>query len=127
AAPAAAQRLGTRVAAAPDGIVRLSFAARPGVCGDGHNVIALECAGGKCGGGRGGRTITVDRGFDRDEVEYDCEPGPVLVSLTVRTGRLQSLRTYAGGRWVAPRGAATVTDLGTVASSDSVELLLVLA
>ena len=127
AGPAAAQRLGARVAAAPDGIVRLSFAARPGVCGDGHNVIALECAGGKCGWGRGGRTITVDRGFDRDEVEYDCEPGPVRVSLTVRTGRVQSLRTYVGGRWVAPRGDAAVTDLGTVASRDAVEFLLGLA
>ena len=64
------------VEAAPDGIVRLSFAARLGVCGDGHNVIALECAGGKCGWGRGGRTITVDRGFDRDEVEYEVSlPG----------------------------------------------------
>jgi len=127
AAPAAAQRLGARLAAAPDGIVRLSFAARPGVCGDGHSVIALECAGGTCGRGRGGRTITVDRGFDRDEVEYDCEPGPVRVSLTVRTGRVRSLRTYVGGRWVTPTSDAAVTDLGTVASRDVVDFLLGLA
>jgi len=127
AGPAAAQRLGARVAAAPDGIVRLSFAARPGVCGNGRNVIALECAGGKCGWGRGGRTITVDRAFDGDEVEYDCEPGPVRVSLTVRTGRVQSLRTYVGGRWVTPTGDAAVTDLGTVSSRDAVDFLLGLA
>src|SRR3989441_9906873 len=81
-------------------LFRSSFAARPGVCGDGHSVIAFECAGGKCGRGRWGRTITVDRGFDDDEVEYDCEPGPVRVSLRVRTGRVQSLRTYVAGRWV---------------------------
>ena len=129
AGPAAAQRLGARVAAAPDGTVRLSFAARPGVCGDGRHVIALDCADGTCGRGRGrGRhSITFDGDFDGDEVEYDCEPGPVRVSLTVRTGRVQSLRTYVGGRWVAPRGDAAVTDLGTVASRDAVEFLLGLA
>ena len=124
AGPAAAQRLGARVAAAPDGTVRLSFAARPGVCGNGRNVIALECAGGRCGRGRGGRTITFDGGFDGDEVEYDCEPGPVRISLRVRTGRVQSLRTYVGGRWVVPPRDAAVTDLGTVSARDAVDWLL---
>src|SRR5438876_974465 len=111
AGPAGAQRLAARVAAAPDGTVRLSFAARPGVCGDGQSVIAFECAGGKCGRGRWGRTITVDRGFDDDEVEYDCEPGPVRVSLRVRTGRVQSLRTYVAVRWVTLTRDSAVTDL----------------
>src|SRR5207244_677428 len=127
AGPAGAQRLAARVAAAPDGTVRLSFAARPGVCGDGQSVIAFECAGGKCGRGRWGRTITVDRGFDDDEVEYDCEPGPVRVSLRVRTGRVQSLRTYVAGRWVTPPRDAAVTDLGTVSARDAVDFLLGLA
>ena len=127
AGPAAAQRLGARVAAAPDGIVRLSFAARPGVCGDGRNVIALECVGGKCGRGGRGRTITFDGAFDGGEVEYDCEPGPVRISLTIRTGRVQSLRTYVGGRWVTPPRDAAVTDLGTVSSRDAADFLLGLA
>jgi len=129
AGPAAAQRLGARVAVAPDGVVRLSFAARPGVCGNGRNVIAFDCAGGRCGrwGSGGGRTITFDGDFDRDEVEYDCEPGPVRVSLTVRTGRVRSLRTYVGGRWVTPPRDAAVTDLGTVSSRDAVDFLLGLA
>jgi len=127
AGPAAAQRLAARVAAAPDGTVRVSFAARPGVCGDGHTVIALECTGGRCGRGRWGRTITVDRGFDDDEVEYDCEPGPVRVSLRVRAGRVQSLRTYVGGRWVVPPRDAAVTDLGTASARDAVDFLLGLA
>ena len=127
--PAAAQRLGARLAAAPDGAVRVSFAARPGVCGNGRNVIALDCAGGRCGrwGSGGGHTITFDGGFDRDEVEYDCEPGPVRVSLTVRSGRVRSLRTYVGGRWVTPPRDAAVTDLGTVSSRDAVDFLLGLA
>ena len=127
AGPAAAQRLGARVAAAPDGTVRLSFAARPGVCGDGRNVIALECVGGKCGRGGRGRTITFDGGFGGDEVEYDCEPGPVRISLTIRTGRVRSLRTYVGGRWVTPPRDAAVTDLGTASPQDAVDFLLGLA
>src|SRR5204862_418788 len=88
--------------------------------GDGHSVIAFECAGGKCGRGRWGRTITLDHGFDDDEVEYDCEPGPVRVSLTMRSGRVQSLRTYVGGRWVAPPRDAAVTDFGTTSARDPV-------
>src|SRR6266576_2765767 len=127
AGPAAAQRLGARVAAAPDGTVRLSFAARPGVCGDGHHVIALDCAGGRCGRRGWGHTITFDGGFDGDEVEYDCEPGPVRVSLTVRTGQVRSLRTYVGGHWVTPSRDAAVTDLGTVSPRDAVDFLLDLA
>src|SRR5207249_9662519 len=118
AGPAAAQRRGARLAAAPDGTIRLSFAARPGVCGDGHSVIAFECAGGKCGRGRWGRTITRDHGLGDDEVEYDCEPGPVRVSLTMRSGRVHSLRTYVGGRWVTPPRDATVTDFGTTSARD---------
>jgi hypothetical protein len=127
AGPAAAQRLGARIAATPDGTVRLSFAARPGVCGDGRHVIALDCAGGKCRRGRGEQTITLDGGFDSAEVEYDCEPGPVRVSLRVRAGRVQSLRTYVGGRWVTPPANAAVTDLGTVSPRDAVDFLLDLA
>ena len=122
--PAAAQRLSARVAAAPDGTVRLTFAARPGICGNGRNVIALECTGGRCGRQH---TIMFDGRYDRDEVEYDCEPGPVRVSLTVRDGRVQSLRTYVGGRWATPTGDAAVTDLGTVSSPDAVSFLLELA
>ncbi len=122
AAPAVAQRLPARVSAAPDGTVRMSFAARPAVCGNGRNIIAFDCSGGKCGR----HTIMFDGQFEGDEVEYDCEPGPVRVSLTVRKGAVQSLRTYVGGRW-AIRVGPGVTDLGTVSSRDATEFLLDLA
>jgi len=125
AGPAVAQGLGALIARAPDGTVRLSFAARPGVCGDGRGLIALECEGGRCR--RGGHTIMFDGRFDSDEVEYDCEPGPVRLSLTLRSGRVQSLRTYVGGRWVTPPRDAAVTDLGTVSARDAVDFLLGLA
>ncbi len=119
AGPAAAQRLATRIAAARDGTVRLSFAARPGVCGNGRNVIALDCAGGTCGRHR----MMFDESYEGDEVAYDCEPGSVRISLTVRSGRVQSLRTYVGGRWVTPPGPG-VTDLGIVSPLDATAFLL---
>jgi hypothetical protein len=117
------QGLGGRIAGAPDGAVRLSFAARPGVCGNGINSIALECRDGRCGN----RTITSGAMFDRDDVECDCQPGPVRVALTVRGGAVQSLRTYVGGRWATPAAGLVVSDLGVVAARDAVDFLLDLA
>ena len=122
AGPAVAQGLPARITAAPDGTVRMSFAARPVVCGNGRNVIALDCSGGRCGRNR----IMFDGWHEGDEVAYDCVPGPVRVSLTVRQGAVQALRSYVGGRWVTPPGAS-VTDLGTVSSRDATEFLLELA
>ena len=122
AAPAVGQRLATRVATAPDGTVRITFAARPAVCGNGRHVIALDCSGGRCGR----NTIMFDDWHEGDEVAHDCVPGPVRISLSVRQGVVQALRSYVGGRWVTPAGAG-VTDLGTVSSRDATEFLLELA
>ncbi len=122
AAPAVAQGIGARVAATPDGIVRLSFAARPGLCGNGRNIITHSCDGGRCGR----HTILFDGSSEDDEVEYDCEPGPVRVSLAVRDGEVRAVRTYVGGRWVTPV-VGTMTDLGTVSAHDATQFLLELA
>jgi hypothetical protein len=103
--------------------VRVSFAARAGVCGNGRNVIALECHGGTCGR----QTVWMDGRWAGDEVAYDCDAGPVRVSLTVRRGHVDALRTYVGGRWVTPLAAAAVTDLGTTSARDAVDFLLDLA
>lgn len=119
-----AQSLGARVAAAPNGTVRVSFAARAGVCGNGRNIIARECPTGRCGR----HTISFEENFADDEVEYDCEPGPVRVSLTVRAGMVESVRTYVGGHWGEPTAAGpAVTDLGTVATREAADFLLALA
>ena len=115
AAPAAAQRLADRIGAASDGVVRLSFAARAGVCDDGRH------------GSWGRQTVWNDGRFARDEVTYDCDPGPVRVSLTVRHGHVEALRTYVGGRWVTPPAAAAVTDLGPTSTRAAVDFLLDLA
>ena len=100
---ARAQNLAARVRQAGDGSVRFSFAAREGVCGNGHNGISTRS----------------DRSQD---VEWDCESGPVMVALTKVGGTVSSLRTYVGAKWKV--GGADVTQLGTVGTRDAVEYLL---
>lgn len=106
ALPAAAQSLASRVAAAADGTVRMSFAAHPGICGNGENMINR----------RQGRS---------SEWESDCEEGPARIALDVRDHRVVGMRTYVGGHWKAD--GAGVTDLGTVRAADAAGYLLSLA
>lgn len=95
-----AQSLEGRVAAVRDGKVRMSFAARPGVCGNGHS-------------------ISVSR--SNEDWESDCEPGPVRVVLTRRDGQVVDVDTYVGGRW---RAGSSATDLGTVPARAAAEYLV---
>ncbi len=107
-APLAAQSLAQRVQSAGDGTVRLSFAAREGVCS------------------RGPGSITIIDGDEADEEwESDCERSPVRVSLRMEDGRVAKSETYVGGRWRAGRGR--VTDLGLVPAQEAADLLLALA
>lgn len=103
---AGAQTLAQRVAALGDGSLRLQFAARAGVCGN------------------GGHSITIVDDDDRGEWESDCTPRPVRVSLRVHAGRVQEANTYVGGRWRNP-GAAT--DLGALPARQAASDLLALA
>lgn len=102
AAPAAsgrAQTLRQRIEGAPDGTVRLSFAARPSVCGNGRNISMSH------------------RGAARDGWESACDPGPVRVALDLRRGAVTAARTYVGGRWRPLEGR--VTDLGGVSAPEA--------
>lgn len=111
-APAArGQSISERVSEIRDGQVRMSFAARPGVCGNGRNSISFD----------GGR-ISYSRS---DDWEADCESGPVRVVLWVRDGRVTGIHTYVGGRWRA-LGEGDV-DLGTVPAPEAVDYLLEVA
>jgi hypothetical protein len=106
-AAAAAQSLAQRVEALGDGTLRLSFAARRGVCGSGgHNI-----------------TVMSDED-DESEWESDCRRGPVRVSLHVRGGRVVDANSYVGGRW-RPAAAGT-TDLGSLPAGRTAEELLAL-
>ena len=100
-----AQSLSERVALLRDGTLRLSFAAREGVCGNGGH----------------GFSITDDTG----EWMGDCDRGPVRVSLQVRGGRLTDAHTYVGGRWRPPAGR--VADLGLLSARATAGELLALA
>jgi hypothetical protein len=103
--PAAArgQSLAQRIAAVGDGTVRLSFAARPGVCGDRRNNISTD---------------------HNDEWEQDCEPSPVRVAVRVQNRRVTGIRPYVGGRW---RASSSATDLGTVSAVDAAAYFIGLA
>jgi hypothetical protein len=110
-----------RVAAAPDGEVRFSFATRAGVCGNGRNVISFECDDGTCGRHR----ISSGNYYD-DDAGCPCEPGPARVALQRRGGQISRVRTYVGGTWRAA-GDARVTDLGVVPAAAAARYLLDLA
>ena len=104
-----AQSLAQRVRGAGDGTVRVSFAARPGVCSSGPGSITI-----------------VDSHDDGDsEWESDCKSGPVRVSLRMRGGRVAESETYVGGSWKS--GSDKVTDLGMVPAREAADLMLVLA
>jgi hypothetical protein len=103
-AAAGAQTLAQRIAAVESGAVRLSFAARPGVCGDGlHNLRVAD---------------------GNDEWEEDCEPQPVRVALEVHNRRVTKVRSYVGGRW---RSGVSATDLGTIRPQDAAAFFISLA
>ena len=103
-APAAAQTLEQQVAAVRDGEVRMSFAAREGVCGNGRNIYTSRSS---------------------EHWEPACEAGPVHVVLGFRAGALVDVDTYVGGRWRTVTGS--VVDLGTVSAPRAARLLLALA
>ncbi|KPK56881.1 MAG: hypothetical protein AMS21_12245 [Gemmatimonas sp. SG8_38_2] len=110
---ASSQSIDDRVAEVDEGEVRMSFAAKPGVCGDGEGTISTD-------DGRGWRVRRGD-----DDWEQTCEHGPVRVVLTVRDNEVTRVRTYVAGSWRSP-SRATV-DLGTVSAPQASDYLLTLA
>jgi hypothetical protein len=116
--PASAQTVAQRVARASDGVVHLTYAARPGVCGNGAGNISFDCADGPCGSRR------TRSSSDWQDDACPCDSGPVRLSLQVAGGRVTRLRVYVGGQWRPGTGA---TDLGVVPAADAVRFLLGLA
>lgn len=110
-----------RVARAPDGTVRFSYAARPGVYGNGRNIISWDCQGRNC------RSQQIEGNLsdmDRDDWASACDSGPVRVALTVRGGAVTDLKAYVGGEW---RAGAAGTDLGMVGAREATSYLLKVA
>jgi hypothetical protein len=112
------QPLERRISSAPDGSVRFSFAAKPGVYGNGRNMISWDCDKGNCHN-------QVDGNWnDHDDWDAPCDSGPVRVALTKRGATITELRVYVGGEW---RPNTTATDLGMVSTKDAATYLLALA
>lgn len=106
ACSARGQSISERVSRAPDGVVRLQFAPRPGTCGDGKSLIGYKKA------------------FFAESVQSfgdwkapGCVPGPMRVALTVDDGQVMRVQAFVGGKWDETRGR--VTDLGTVPSNEA--------
>lgn len=101
------QTLAQRAASIGEGRLRFSFAARPEVCSGGQGITIM------------------DHEDDGDEWEGSCAPGPVLVSLQVRNGRVAGAETHVGGRW--RRQEPGTTDLGAIPARQAAADLLALA
>ena len=106
----------SRINAVKTGRVRLTFAARDGVCGDVMSWFRTR------NGSYTGEFNGNMSGF-RD-VEPTCERGPVRLVIARASGETTDLRTYVGGRWKADTG---VTDLGNVSAPAAGAWLLQLA
>jgi PBS lyase HEAT-like repeat-containing protein len=104
-----AQSVAQRVDAVREGIVRLSYAARPGVCGNDDGGVSITGRHGDGGQYWGARV---------------CETGPVRVAIGRSEGRTISVRKYVGGRWSS---SSDVTDLGIVDATDAARYLLSVA
>lgn len=111
----AAQSLESRINSAPDGRVQFSFAARPGVCGNGRTYYSTSP------GNFNGISYTSYGDGYRTE---PCVAGPVRVVID-RADRLPlSIQTYVGPPDSTARG---VTDLGRVRGQEAADYLLSLA
>jgi HEAT repeat protein len=118
AGAAPAQSIASRVARVSNGTVRMTFAAKPGICGSGNSI--------RHSGGRGRTTWGDNWNASRDvEWENDCSLGPARVVIDRRGGELSDLRFYVGGRWRP--AASDVVDLGTVPAREAADYLLSLA
>ena len=112
--------LARRVDAASEGEVRISFAAKPGVCGWENGIST------RGGESRDGNRVMIS-GSSTLSGRWDgeCVEGPVRVALTRRGGRVTDIKTRVGHPFRAT--SARVTDLGIVDAREASDYLLALA
>lgn len=104
--PVGAQSLASRVNAAPDGVVRMQVASRPGVCGDGKDLVGY----GQVLFGRNFQT------YGRWSTD-NCGGGPLRITVSKVDGGITRARTQVGGAW--PDTELHVTELGVVAPAEA--------
>jgi HEAT repeat protein len=110
ASAASAQNLTQRIASAPDGAVQFTYAARPGVCGNGRTYYSIN--GSMWFGSMNDNVLRSD----------PCQPGPVRVVLGRAGKEVVDVNTYVGPPQTSPG-----TDLGAVSAREAAEYLLSLA
>ena len=95
-----------RIAAVRDGVVRMQYDSRSGVCGDGKSMVSYHAA-------MFARDFS---GFGRMN-DRRCVTGPLRVSLVMSGGHVTQSQTQVGGAW--PTLGSPVTDLGVVPAVDA--------
>jgi len=112
-----AQSIARRVASVRDGKVRMTYPARPDLCGWGNGISTRSSH---------NNTTRSWNAEQNDDVAFDdeCSVGPARLVLTLSEGRVERIRAYVGGRW---RSASDVTDLGQVSAREVVDYLFDIA
>src|SRR5689334_4886194 len=106
-----AQSLARRVNDVRDGTVRVTYASRPGLCGDGRETIRS-----------GGWFIALPNTYGTGHSDMDiCYTGPVRVSIGRSNGESVSYRVHVGGRWSS---GDDVTDVGSVSAAEAARYFL---
>jgi HEAT repeat protein len=115
--------LSRRMAAAPDGLVKMTYAAREGICGDGRSFIAdaTQPHGYQMWMTEGNSFSGVTGG----DIRSRCAPGPVRLLLVVRDHRVVDVQPFVGPP--SPATDRAGTEFGTVSAAEVSRYLLDLA
>lgn len=120
AAPLTGQPLADRIAGVRDGTIRMSFATRSLVCGNGEFIgFDLPDAFHTYTIWRDGYSVNVNQ-----DVRPACQTGPLRLVVERSGGRVTDLRAAVGVAW---RPSATAVDLGMVSAPAAAEWLVDLA
>jgi len=115
--------LARRIASAPDGLVKMTYASREGICGDGRSFIADATSSSR------GYEMWFTEGMSvsgsTTDLSSRCARGPVRLLLVVRDHRVIDVQPFVG-----PSSAATErpgTELGMISTTEASRYLLDLA
>lgn len=111
------QGIGNRIAAAKDGTVRLAYAVKDGICGDGETFIRDRS--------RGENNFIGEWSGNRSWRDRPCEPGPARVAITKLGGAITRIKVYVGGDW--HNDGTDITDLGLLSAPVAAKALVALA
>ncbi len=109
ATASSAQNLASRIASSSDRSLQFSYAARPGVCGDGRTYISTS--------------DNFVGTYNTNSNSEQCQAGPIRVVIDLADRSVIALRTYVGGTATD----AGVTNLGTVTPIEAADYLISVA